>query len=203
MLMRARGIFVAAGVVAIASAGVAMAGQGNEPVAVAPAVVEAPSPAPVTAVEPEARAAFKVLRNVPPAQMPAEAVEQVGSSARYGRNAALARKISTPTGDGWVIPGRGYLCIAIEDPGIGWGTTCLPTAVAAQRGLGIGLTDAAGRSKETLVVPDGKSAAAIDGPVSSVARVASASTRWKRVKVDANGVATARTNAPGSLRVRR
>lgn len=200
--MRARGILVVAGVVAVASAGVAVAGQGDGPAAGVPAVVEAPSPAPVAVVEPEARVAFKVLREGAPSVMPAEVVEQVGASARYGRNAALARRIDTPTGDGWVIPGRGYLCIAIEDPGIGWGTSCVPTAVAAQRGLGIGLTDASGRSKETLLVPDGKSAAAIDGPVSSVARVASAATRWKRVKVDARGVATARTSAPGSLRVR-
>jgi hypothetical protein len=201
MLSRSRWTVAIAGVAAVASAGVALAGQSDEPASVAPAL-EAATSAPVTAVEPEAKAAFKLLRNAPATLPPAEVVEQVGSPGRFGRNPALARRISTPTGVGWVIPGRGYLCIAIEDPGVGWGTSCVPTTVAIKRGVGIGLTDADGRSKETLVVPDGKTAAEIGGPVSTTARTASASSAWTRVKVDASGVATARTNAPGSLRVR-
>jgi hypothetical protein len=202
MLMRARGALAVAAVAAIASAGVALAGESNESASVTRAS-DAPVIAAVRAVQPQAKAAFKLLRDVAPSQPPADVIEQVGSPTRYGRNAALARKIRTATGEGWVIPGDGYLCIAIEDPGIGWGTSCVPTAVAAERGLAIGLTGADGRSKETLLVPDGKSAAELGGPASTVARAAKASSKWRRVSVDAYGVATARTNAPGSLRVRR
>jgi len=201
MLTGLRGVLAVAGAVAVASGGVALAGENDEPASGAPAI-DVPVSAPVTAVEPDAKAAFKVLRSAPVVNPPADVIEQVGSPGRFGRNPTLARRIATPTGDGWVIPGKGYLCIAVEDPGIGWGTSCVPTAVAVKRGLAIGLTGADGRSKETLVVPDGKTAAEIGGPVSTVATVAKASSTWTRVKVDAYGVATARTNAPGSLRVR-
>lgn len=206
-MLSARRAGALVGVVAAGSVGVGVAladgGQGGGAGASqALSAVEAPTPSPIAAVEPEAREAFRLLRDVAPSAMPADVVEQVGSSARYGRNPALARKISTPTGDGWVIPGKGYICIAVDDAGYGWGTSCVPTEVAARRGLAIGLMDASGRSKETLVVPDGKTAGAIDGPPSTRPTAATASTRWKRVSVDARGVATARTRAPGSLRVR-
>jgi hypothetical protein len=164
---------------------------------------ESPPTSAVSAVPPEAAAAFKLLRTAPPSAMPADVAEMVGSPTRYGRNAALARAIKTATGTGWVIPGDGYLCIAIADPGTGWGTSCVPTAVAAQRGLSIGLTSATGETAETLLVPDGASAEKIDGPVSAVAPVATASSKTEGVTVDANGVAIAHTNAPGSLRVSR
>lgn len=193
------------GVIAAGSVGVAVANSDEAPSKVHPlGALQAspPTPSPISAVEPQAKAAFKVLRDVVPSVMPAEVAEQVGSSERYGRNPALARKISTPTGDGWVIPGNGYVCIAVNDTGYGWGTSCVPTDVAVERGLSIGLMDAKGRTKETLVVPDGKTAAEIEGPPSIRPTAVTASTKWKRVKVDANGVATARTHAPSSLRVR-
>ncbi|WP_324910795.1 hypothetical protein [Baekduia sp.] len=191
------------GVIAAGSVGVALANGDEAPSGVqVPGALQAPSPSPIAAVQPQAKAAFKVLRDVAPSVMPADVVAQVGSSGRYGRNAALARKISTPTGDGWVIPGNGYVCIAVNDTGYGWGTSCVPTDFAAEHGLAIGLMDAKGRTKETLVVPDGKTAAEIEGPASTRPTAVTASTKWKRVKIDARGVATARTNAPNSLRVR-
>ncbi|MCW2982997.1 MAG: hypothetical protein JWR63_567 [Conexibacter sp.] len=181
-------------------AGVALAADSNNASSATPS--QAPTVA-VAAVQPDAAAAFKLLRTTPPSVMPADVAEAVASPAGYGRNSALARAIKTATGTGWVIPGNGYLCIAIPDPGFGWGTSCVPTAVAAQRGLSIGLTSASGKTAETLLVPDGAGAAKIDGPVSTTAPVASAASKTKGVKVSANGVAIAHTNAPGSLRVKR
>lgn len=202
-MLNARRAVALMGVIAAGSVGVALANGDEAPSgAQVLGAQEAPTPSPITAVEPEAKAAFKVLRDVAPSAMPADVVEQVGSSARYGRNPALARKISTPTGDGWVIPGKGYVCIAVDDTGYGWANSCVPTDVAAQRGLAIGLMDAKGRTKETLLVPDGKTAAEVEGPPSTRPTALTASTKFKRVTVDARGVATARTNAPGSLRVR-
>lgn len=204
-MLSARRVVALAGVIAAGTVGVGVAlANGDQAPSGAQALgaLQAPTPSPIAAVEPQAKAAFKVLRDVAPSAMPADVVEQVGSSARYGRNPALARKISTPTGDGWVIPGKGYICIAVDDTGYGWGTSCVPTDVAAERGLAIGLMDAQGRTKETLVVPDGRTAAEIEGPASTRPTAVTASTKWKRVKADANGVATARTRAPGSLRVR-
>jgi hypothetical protein len=88
-------------------------------------------------------------------RMPASVVAQVGSSLRYGRNAALARPVDTPNGTGWVIPGDGYLCLAVPDPVNGYGSTCLPTAVAATRGLWLRLGGARadGKVVDTVVVP--------------------------------------------------
>lgn len=202
-MLSARRVVALASVIAVGSVGAALANGDEASSGVrALSAPQAQTPSPITAVEPEAKAAFKVLRDVAPSAMPAAVVEQVGSSERYGRNPALARKISTPTGDGWVIPGKGYVCIAVNDTGYGWGTSCVPTDIAAEHGLAIGLMDALGRTKETLLVPDGKTAAEVQGPPSTRPNAVTASTKVKRVKVDARGVATARTSAPGSLRVR-
>lgn len=187
----------------IALSGVALAADGRGSASNTAAAITTPTSA-VRSVEPDAAAAFTLLRSTPPTSpMPPDVVSAIASPTRFGRNAALARKIATPTGDGWVIPGKGFLCIAIPDPGYGWGTSCVPTSVAVTRGLGIGLTSVDGRSEETLLVPDGASAGAIVGGTSTMARAVTASTRWRKVAVNASGVATARTSAAGSLRVRR
>jgi hypothetical protein len=157
----------------------------------------------VTAVQPDAAASFKLLRTTPPTPMPADVIAGIGSPERFGRNPALARAIKTPTGTGWVIPGDGFLCIAIPDPVDGWGSTCLPTDVAAVRGLDIGLTAADGRTIETMLVPDDAPVEKVTGPVSTTPTLASAAVSRKRVTVGANGIASAHTNAPGSLRITR
>jgi hypothetical protein len=195
---------VSIGIVCLGTAatGVALAAEGDGTVPTKASVVAPPTTA-VLSVDPGAAAAFKLLRTTPPSQMPADVAAMVASPDRFGRNAALARAIETPTGTGWVIPGAGFLCIAVPDPVDGWGTSCVPTKVGVRRGLAIGLTAADGRSTETLLVPDGATAEKVVGPVSTGAPAATVASVRKRVRVSALGVATARTNAPGSLRVRR
>lgn len=152
----------------------------------------------INAVQPDAAKAFKLLRTVPPTPMPADVAEVVGSPQRYGRNPNLARQISTLTGPGYVIPGDGYLCIVVKDPVDGWGSTCSPIADAIRRGLSIGLHGADGKGTDTLLVPDDARAVELVG--SSAAPLAATAAR-RSVRVGRNGVATAHTNAPLSLRV--
>lgn len=150
--------------------------------------------APTSAV-PDVQAAisahFALFRDQPATGMPADAVAQVGSPGRYGRNPDLAREIETPTGPGWVIPGNGYLCIAVPDPVDGYGTTCLPTDVAAQQGLSIRLWGdlPSGKTAETMLVPDGASAVVSEPGAAAVA-----------VPAD-GGVADALTDHPGALQL--
>lgn len=154
----------------------------------------------VKAVQPDAAQAFKLLRTVAPTPMPADVAEAVGSPQRYGRNPHLARQINTLTGPGYVIPGDGYLCIVVKDPVDGWGTTCNTTVDAVRQGLSIGLHDATGKGIDTVLVPDDAHAVRLIG--SSTAPLA-ATAAHRPVRVDRNGIATARTNAPLSLRVER
>lgn len=100
---------------------------------------------------------FALFREKPAAVMPDDAKQQIGSASRYGRDASLARAIKTVTGTGWVIPGDGYLCIAVPDPIDGYGTSCLPTEVAVRQGLALTLSGNMpnGKAAETLLVADG------------------------------------------------
>lgn len=183
---------------ALSAVGVAIgAPTGNAPNSAEPTA--APTVA-VKAVSPDTVAAFRVFREAPPTAMPGDVSAMVGSPERFGRNPALARQIQTATGTGWVIPGDGHLCIAVPDPVDGWGTSCAPTAVAIERGLGISLTDSTGKSKETLLVPDGRRATR--SPGSAVIPLAASAARGA-IKPNRYGVVTALTNAPSSLRVAR
>lgn len=105
----------------------------------------------VPAVQQQILDQFRIFRDQMPSAIPTDVAEQIASPKRWGRNPNLARKIKTVTGDGWVIPGDGFLCIAIPDPVDGFGTTCQPTQMAAARGLQVGLSGGKG-------VPAGKSA---------------------------------------------
>lgn len=107
---------------------------------------------------------FALFREKPAAVMPDDAKQQIGSATRYGRNASLARAIKTVTGTGWVIPGDGYLCIAVPDPVDGYGTSCLPTEDAVRQGLALTLSGNMpdGQAAETLLVADGRQA--LQGP---------------------------------------
>lgn len=102
-------------------------------------------------VEPAITQSFRLFREQAAEPMPAEVAAQVGSPARFGRNPQLARKVKTVTGDGWVIPGNGWICIAIPDPVDSYATSCQPTEVVAARGLYVGLSGGEG-------IPPGKSA---------------------------------------------
>lgn len=112
----------------------------------------------VVGVQQPIEESFKIFRDQVATPMPAEIAAQIGSPKRFGRNSDLARKIKTVTGDGWVIPGDGWLCLAMPDPVDGYGTSCLPTQIAAKQGLYVGLSGgkgiAAGMSAQTALVSD-------------------------------------------------
>jgi hypothetical protein len=123
------------------------------------AALNAPTPtSAVAAVPADAKASFRLFREQPATPMPADVAAQIGSPKRFGRNPNLARKITTVTGDGWVIPGNGWVCIAIPDPVDSYGTTCQPIADAARRGIAIGLSGGdgipAGKSAQVALLPD-------------------------------------------------
>jgi hypothetical protein len=58
-----------------------------------------------------------------------QALDQ-GAPGHLGLNPALARRAATPAGDMWVVPGNGYLCLAL----VGC-LTCTPTESVARRGM--------------------------------------------------------------------
>jgi hypothetical protein len=55
---------------------------------------------------------------------------EVGRRARRGLNPALARRVTTPAGEVWVIPGDGYISLDL-----GGRMTCNPTEHAARQGM--------------------------------------------------------------------
>lgn len=100
---------------------------------------------------------FRLFRDQLAAAMPPEIERVIASSDKYGRNARFARSISTPNGTGWVIPGDGYICLAVPDPVDGYGESCVRTSVALERGVWLRLAGDApdSRAVDTIVVPDG------------------------------------------------
>ena len=83
--------------------------------------------------------------------------EQVGNSTRSGRNVALSRSISTPTGTGWAVPGNGIVCLVVPDPIDGYGITCTETRHARTHGIAVILIspDDPETAKLTLLTPRG------------------------------------------------
>jgi hypothetical protein len=121
-----------------------------------PAMTAATSTVAVPAVQAAIAAGFPLFRVKPPTAMPEPLATQLASPTRFGRNAALARAIATPYGTGWVIPGDGYLCLAVPDPVSGYGESCTSVAVAAEQGLWLRLHGgrADGKALDTLVLPN-------------------------------------------------
>lgn len=128
--------------------------------------VGAPTTA-VPAVPAEVREHFALFRDRPASGMPADVAEVMASPERFGRNPALARSIDTVRGKGWVVPGDGYLCVVLENPIAGYGTSCVPTADAIRQGLRNELSDVYpdGQVAVTVVLPDGARAVRGDGSV--------------------------------------
>lgn len=147
----AASLLAAAGGTAVASG--VVGGSAASPIDAA----QAPTTA-VQKVDPALERAFALLRTRTATPVPDALVDQFASPARYGRNPALARQIETVTGTGWVIPGNGYLCIAIPDPVDGYGSTCSRTEDVLRRGLYIGLRGGKvpdGQAAQTILAPDG------------------------------------------------
>jgi hypothetical protein len=111
----------------------------------------------VSSVDDSVVRSFRLFREREASPVPAHLVHMIASPTRFGRNPVLARSIDTPYGTGWVIPGDGYLCLAVPGPIGNYGVTCSPTEVAVKEGLwgrhsGQDQND---EVLETLVVPDG------------------------------------------------
>lgn len=100
---------------------------------------------------------FAIFRDKPATSMPSAIAARVGSAARFGRNANLARSIATPYGPGWVIPGDQYVCITMPDPVDGFGESCAQTSVAVKEGVWLRLAgdSADAKAADVLLAPDG------------------------------------------------
>lgn len=153
-------LVLAAASAAVVLAGGAISGAEESPGAPAAERIDPQMSAPVDAVEPTAKRALAVLEAAPVSPVPEKVAEQVASPVRFGRNPKLARAILSATGPGWVVPGRGHVCIVVPDPGYGYATACGPTADIARKGLWIGLSgeDPSGETKVTVLTPPGKRA---------------------------------------------
>lgn len=133
--------------------GSATAEDAPDPVAASPIAAQ---PAAIGAVQADQAQTLRVLRRARRASdaVPAVVATEIAGPERFGRNAALARAIDTPTGRGWVVPGDDTVCLVAADPVDGWATTCAPTSVVAAEGLTLGLADGDG-STAVALVPDG------------------------------------------------
>jgi hypothetical protein len=140
------------------------AAQAAAPNGVTPATLDEPTPfeawsAPttaITAVGEDVKSHFTLFRDYPATGMPAGVAISMASPEHYGRNAALARAIDTPYGQGWVVPGDGYLCIVVPNTVPGYAEGCSPVDYAVQNGLWQRLDGDA--TLDTVLAPDGTTA---------------------------------------------
>jgi hypothetical protein len=146
------------------------------------------APTPVASVSAEMMANFAIFRERPPVSMPADVAAMMASPARFGRNANLAREISTPHGTGWIVPGDKMLCIIVPDPVDSYGTGCNTLASSLVRGLVLAMRDGPrGPGTSTALIPDGARATLSSGslPLRSTTGVVS-----NRIEADEDLVVT-------------
>ncbi len=134
------------------------AANGDDPVG-----VYAPPIASVSTSTSEAFSLFRQADARADDAMPSDAVEQVATSQRYGRNADLARGVRTANGRGWAVPGADTLCLVVKDPVDGYGTTCRPQQEAARFGVVLIMVapDDPSVARVSAVLPDGARAEAV------------------------------------------
>ncbi|MDQ8046486.1 MAG: hypothetical protein REI11_17915, partial [Patulibacter sp.] len=149
---------------------------------------------PVAAVEATTAKDFAAFSTAPVSPIPAAVAAAVASPQRYGRNPNLARAVNTVYGKGWVVPGRGYVCLVVPDPNAEYTTSCLPTDVAAKNGLqiSVGGFDAAGRIAVTTVAPTGRTVVSrtANTAVAKVSTAAPGIASVANTASDADGVAS-------------
>jgi hypothetical protein len=169
-----------AAVLAVGGSAIASNGPDEAPVA-------SPSPLAMTpvigAIEPAQADAFRVMRRPqrPSDVMPGDIAAAMAGPGRFGRNAGLSRAIQTPTGKGWVVPGRGVICLVVPDTAGVYGTTCQATATAAADGVTLQQVGPDESSSSTLLPDGGTLVVAQDDATTDV------------VQPDASGVASADT----------
>lgn len=111
------------------------------------------------AVQPDQANALRVFARSrgPHDAMPAGARSLIGNSVHSGRNVELSRRVSTPSGAGWAIPGNGTVCLAVPDAVDGFGVSCAETSQARKRGVAVIAIspDAPQAAKLTMLSPTG------------------------------------------------
>jgi hypothetical protein len=144
------------GAVAALAVGGSAVAFNDAPVETEPTPAPSFAPAPIGEIQPDQAAAFRVFRRPqqPSDVMPADVAAAVAGPGRFGRNPGLARAVETATGKGWVVPGRGVVCLVVPRDTEGYATTCNPTSVATDNGLSLQIV-APGESSSSTLVPDG------------------------------------------------
>lgn len=173
VVIMALGGLTAGAIGSITALGAVSATPAAPTAATSPAVDSTTPTVATPTVQPEIAAHFALFRDQPAAPIPAGIATGIASPSRFGRNPALARSIDTPTGRGWVIPGDGYLCIAIPDPVDGYGESCNTAGRAIAHGLWVRLAGDGPSSKavDAFIVPDGTTVRAQPGRKTSSAGV--------------------------------
>lgn len=67
--------------------------------------------------------------------------ELLGQRFRQSVDARTARSFPSPTGKGWVFDDGEKACIAIPDPGVGYGIGCAPASEVSIYGVAVALID--------------------------------------------------------------
>lgn len=151
-LLASAGVLAAVGV---GGSALAAGGPADTPAAV-PAASPLAAPPVVGAVQPDQAAAFRVLRRPRRASdvMPTAVAERTAGPSRFGRNPNLSRAVETANGTGWVVPGRGVVCLIAPDAVDGYAVTCNSTEAVADDGLTLQQV-APDESTSTSLLPDG------------------------------------------------
>lgn len=180
---RTTGLLSVAGAVAALAVGGSAIASSEPDETYAPGPSPRAVPVPIGEIQPDQAAAFRVFRRPqrPSDAIPADVAAAVASPARFGRNPGLARAVQTPTGKGWVVPGRGVVCLVVPGAAEGYVTTCNPTAAAVDDGLNLQLVSPDESTSATLVPDGGRVVVAQDDDTTDT------------VRPDASGMANADT----------
>jgi hypothetical protein len=173
----------AAGAVAALAAGGSAVASNEPEESYAPGPSPAATPAPIGAVQVDQAAAFRVFRRPRRASdvIPADVAAAMAGPGRFGRNPGLSRAVQTPSGKGWVVPGRDVVCLIAPSPTEGYITTCNSTTAASDDGLKLQIVTPEESSSSTLLPDGGRVVVAQDDATTET------------VQPDASGMANADT----------
>jgi hypothetical protein len=130
------------------------------------------SPSVLRQVPKRLRAEFALFRSAPEG-LPLGVLQVLAASSTYGVNGRLAQVLPGAPWPAWLIPGRGFVCLAQQEtPRSGIGQTCAPTREVLKSGTFITTLSAKATQRVVLgVVPDGTRAVRVYTPKSATALV--------------------------------
>lgn len=149
-------------IAAIGCVGTALAGD-DAPTSSAPLSPDGPPRAQIDELQGDQTRNFAIFQRARTSQdvMPSDVRALLGETDITGKNVDLARRVPTPDGDAWAIPGNGAVCLALPDPHDTLGLTCAPTDVAMARGeVAMIVAGSEPRVLLGVIVPEGMSVAA-------------------------------------------